>query len=622
MMAVMIRHWLSFFVIGAGIFAAAGISLAQPPTQSSLSGAYNVRYLGVNTNPADSAVSFSGTFTFDGNGGFTVSGTGASASTSDHTLKFLTSGQYLVLSNGMVQLTNPFDPTGTTQLNTTSTVLYGGLGSGYITASSTDTLYSDIFVAVKVGSGGSNATLSGNYRVASLEFLGGDFSQTRDTFFSLTADGKGSLGNVTITGTAQSLNNADTTQTSSGATYTVTANGTGTMTFPAPSGVTAANTLLSGAKTLYVSSDGNFFVAGGTTAYDMVVGVKAAPGASLGGFYFTSYLENYQGDSSGNTNGIYSEEGASNMVNAKDELAHQRINEDGFDSYDSTFYDQFSFDANGIQTLSDSYWANGAAGSFVIGAGRSTNYQLVVYMKSVPMNLSGNYLNPQGIVNAASSIPFTTSFAPGEFISLYGNGFTNSTLTSGLPFPNSLGGVQVTVNGTPAPIYSVSPTQINALIPYSAPTDGTLLEVKVSNIPNSAWVYSGPTDPGVYTYPTPGGIGIGAMIHNSDGTIVTEANPAKAGEAIQIYCSGLGTVTPTVTTGAAASSTTLSNTDNAVGVYIDGVNAKVLFAGLAPGFGGLYQINVTIPTGLTSGDHTLEIATNYSDNYQATIPIK
>ena len=604
------------------MFAAAGISLAQPPTLSSLSGAYNVRYLGVNTNPADSAVSFSGTMTFDGNGGFTVSGAGASASTSDHTLKFLTSGQYQVLSNGMIQMTNPFDPSGTTQLSTTSTVLYGGLGSGYITASSTDTLYSDLFVGIKAGSGASNATLSGDYRVASLEFLGGDFSQTRDTFFNLTADGKGGLGNVTITGTAQNLNNADTTQTSSGATYTATANGTGTMTFPAPSGVAAANTLLGGAKTLYVSSDGNFFVAGGTTAYDMVVGVKAAPGAGLGGFYFTSYLENYQGDSSGNLNGIYSEEGASNMVNAKDELAHQRINEDGFDSYDSTFYDQFNFDANGILTLSDSYWANGADGSFVVGAGRGTNYQLVVYVKSIPMNLSGNYLNPQGIVNAASSIPFTTSFAPGEFITLYGNGFTNSTLTAGLPFPNSLGGVQVTVNGTPAPIYSVSPTQINAIIPYSAPSDGSLLTIQVTNINNSTSVYSGPTDPGVYTYPTPGGIGIGAMIHNSDGSIVTEANPAKAGEAIQIYCSGLGPVTPAVTTGAAASGTTLSNTNNTVGVYIDGVNATVLFAGLAPGFGGLYQVNVTIPSGLTSGDHTLEIATNTSDNYQATIPIK
>jgi uncharacterized protein (TIGR03437 family) len=615
----MVRHWLSFAGIAAGMLAAAGTSLAQPPTQASLSGAYNVRYLGVNSSPADSAVSFSGTFTFDGNGGFTVTGAGASASTSDHTLKFLTSGQYNVLSNGMVQLTNPFDPTSTTVLSTASTVLYGGLGNGYITASSTDTLYSDTFVAVKAASGGSNSTLNGTYRVASLEFLGGDFTQTRDTFFSIAADGAGNLGNVTITGTAQSLNNADTTQTSSGATYTVTANGSGTLNFPAPSGVTAANTLLSGNKTMYVSPDGNVFLAGGATAYDLIVGIKAST-AALSGFYFTTYLENYIDPTSG---GIDSEEGASNIVDAQlDELAHQRINQDGFDSYDYTSYDQFTFDANGIETTTGSYWADGAGGNMVIGAGRGSDYFLQVYSKSIPMNLTGNYLNPQGIVNAASSIPFTTSFAPGEFITLYGNGFTNSTLTAGLPFPNSLGGVTVMINNTPAPIYSVSPTQINAIIPYSAPSDGTPIQVQVVNIPNTTWVYSGPTDPGVYTYPTPGGIGVGAMIHNSTGAIVTEANPATAGEAIQIYCSGLGTVTPPVTTGAAASTTTLSNTDSAVAVYIDGVSAQALFSGLAPGFGGLYQINVTIPTGLSTGDHTLEISTDYSDNIQATIPIK
>ncbi len=616
----MVRHWPSFFAVAAGILATAGISLAQPPTQASLSGAYNVRYLGVNTDPADSAVSFSGTITFDGNGGFTVAGSGVAASATGNTLAFLTSGQYQVLSNGMLQMTNPFDPLSTTVLNTASTVLYGGIGNGYVTASSTDTLYSDIFVAVKAGTGASNSTLSGTYRVASLEFLGGDFSQTRDTFFNIAPDGKGGLGNVTITGTAQNLNNVDTTQTSSGATYNVTANGSGTMTFPAPSGVTAANTLLSGAKTLYVSPDGSLFVAGGATAYDLIVGGKASTTA-LSGFYFTSFLENYQAGTS--FDGIYSAQGASNLLDAQgDELAHQRINEDGFDSYDSTFYDQFTFDSTGILTLDDSYWANVAGGGFVVGAGRGTNYQLVLYMKSIPMNLSGNYLNPQGIVNAASSIPFTTSFSPGEFITLYGNGFTNSTLTSSLPFQTSLGGVSVTVNGELAPIYSVSPTQINAIIPYDAASDGSLLAVAVSNIPNTTYVYSGPTDPGVYTYPTPGGIGVGAMIHNSTGQIVTESNPAVAGEALQIYCTGLGTVTPPSPTGAAASTTTLSYTDNAVGVYIDGVTAKVLFSGLAPGFGGLYQINITVPSGLSTGDHSLEIATNYSDNYQAAIPIK
>ncbi len=595
--------------------------MAQPPTQTSLSGAYNVRYLGINTSPANSAVSFSGTITFDGNGGFTVSGSGASAATAGHNLQFQNSGEYRVLSNGMVQMTNPFDPNGKPQLSASSnTVLYGGLGSGYLTASSTDTPYCDIFVAVKAGSSASNGTLAGNYRVASLEFLGGDLAQSRDTFFPITADGNGGLGNVTITGTAQSLNGAETTQNSDGATYSVTATGTGTMSFPAPGGATAANTLLSGTKILYVSADGSFFVAGGTSAYDMVLGVKAAPGATMSGIYFTGYLENYAAGTS--SDGISSKQGASNMVNANDELSHERINEGARNFYDSTGHYQFNFGPDGIETYSDSYWALGAGGSIVISSGRGSDYWLWIYVKSIPMNLTGNYLNPQGVTNAASSAPFTASFAPGEFITLYGNGFTNTSLTSSPPFQNSLGGVQVTVNGTPAPLYLVSPTQINAMIPYSAPSDGSLMEIKVTGIPNSAFVYSGPTDPGVFTYPTPGGIGVGAMIRNSDGSIVTETNPVIAGEAVQIYCSGLGSVTPAVITGAAAPVETLSHTDNAVGVYIDGVSADVLFSGLAPGFAGLYQVNVKIPNGLTSGDHTLEITTRYSDSYQAIIPVK
>jgi uncharacterized protein (TIGR03437 family) len=616
----MIRPWCSFSFALAGILVLGAVGFAQPPSSTSLSGAYSVRYLGWNTNNGTvGATSFSGTITFDGNGGFSVAGTGASAASSDHSLRFLTSGQYQVLPNGMIQMTNPFDPQSGTTFTNATTVLYGGLGNGYLTASSTDTTYCDILVAIKAGSGVSNATLNGTYRVASLEFLNGDLTQTRDTFFSITADGNGNLGTVTIAGTAQNLNGADTTQTSNGATYSLTGNGSGTINFPAPSGVASSNVLLSGNKTLYLSPDGSFFIAGGTNSYDLIVGGKAAP-ANLGGIYFTSYLENYAAGTQ--YDGLYSEQGSSNMANAVDELAHQRINEDGFDSYDSSFYDQFNFDANGILTLSDSYWANTAGGNFVIGAGRGSNYQIVVYMRSIPMNLTGAYLNPQGVVNAASSIPFTASFAPGEFISLYGNGFTNVTMNATqLPLPTSLGGVQVTVNGTPAPLQSVSPTQINAIIPYSAPSDGSLMEVKVSNIANSALVYSDVTAPGVFTSP-PGGIGIGAMLHNQDSTPVTASNPAVAGEYVQIYCTGLGAVTPPVATGAAAPSNPVSIANNSVAVYIDGVAAPVVFAGLAPSFAGLYQINIRIPAGLASGNHTLEVTTFSSDNYQAIIPIR
>ena len=137
----------------------------------------------------------------------------------------------------------------------------------------------------------SNSTLSGNYYVASMEFRGGNTNSSINTFFSMTADGSGNLGNPSITGTVATVGTSSTSQTSSGATYSVGTAGNGTMTFPAPSGVAAASQLLSGGKTLYVSPDGSFFIAGGASSYDFIVGVKALSGSNnttpLSGLYFT-----------------------------------------------------------------------------------------------------------------------------------------------------------------------------------------------------------------------------------------------------------------------------------------------------------------------------------------------
>src|SRR5205823_5035419 len=131
--------------------------------------------------------------------------------------------------------------------------------------------------AAPVSTANSAANLSGTYNVAGMEFLGGNFTQTRNALFSISADGKGALGDVTVRGTAQSLKDAPTVQTSAAATYTVTPNGTGTLVLPAPAGVTATNTLISGSKVLYAAADGSFFIAGGATTYDMIIGAKAAP---------------------------------------------------------------------------------------------------------------------------------------------------------------------------------------------------------------------------------------------------------------------------------------------------------------------------------------------------------
>jgi len=572
--------------------------------------------------------------TFDGKGDFTGSGSfvASGSGTSGAVLGAPSNNYYGVFSNGLIFMNNPFDTTG-------NTPLFGGVGNGALAMSSTDTNYCDLMVAMPVSTNNSAANLNGTYYIASMEFLNGAFSSSRDTFFSATFDGKGSLGNVTINGTALNLANAATSQTSNGATFTVSANGTGTLVFPAPSGVAANNVLISGTKNIFVAPDGSFFIGGGATTYDFVIGVKAAPGVKPNGLYFTSYLENVIDTTNNNAFTIYGADGSVNEVSSIGvEIGHQRVNPDFTLAYDDTYGVGFSPVANGTVTYSDSVYAVGAGGNIIIGAGSSSNYQLTFYVKSPALSGTGVFLHPQGVVNAASSVPFTASVAPGEFISLNGSGLAGATTTANsLPFPTTLGNVQVKVSWTDAngnaqsafcPVYYASPTLVDALVPYSTPGDGSVLTFQVINNgtpSNSTLLYSGPTAPGIFTIPS-GGIGNGAIEH-ADFSVVTTSSPAKVGETVQIFLTGMGKTTPAVNTGAAAPSNPLA-TATVPDVYIDGILAKVVFSGLTPGAAGLYQLNVTIPSGVTAGANvTIEIDTFDSNddlltvNAEATIPI-
>ncbi|MBS1857193.1 MAG: hypothetical protein JST11_17620 [Acidobacteria bacterium] len=633
MKVISVRNLLCMAAAFAGFACTA---FAQLPSAASLKGAYYVRYLGEDTG-SGAVVSFQGTMTFDGTGKYTVAGAGASSKTTDHALKFLSSGNYYVLSNALVILDNPFD----TASPSNSGPIYGGMGTGIVSGSSTEGTFLDIFLAVPASTAASNATLSGTYNVASLEFLNGDTKQTRDTFFPLTADGKGGLGSVTINGTAQSLSGAATVQTSAGATYALNANGSGTMTLPAPSGVSAGNVLLSGGKVLYTAADGSFFIAGGTGTYDLVFGAKAAPGASFDGLYFSAYLQNYATGSS--SDGVYAVSGSTNALSALGKvLAHERTNSDSSYPYDYTYTDTYQFGANGIAANSNQ--ALGAAGNLMIVAGSGGNYMLGVYTKSVPMTPVGAvYLNPQGVVNAANYIPFTAQVSPGEVVTLYGSGLAGQVATAGgTPFPNTLGGAQVniaykdatntTVNVT-APVYYVSPTQISAVVPYTVPSDGTTLVFSVTYngvTSNAASVYSGPASPGIFTVGSTG-IGSAAVLH-ADYSLVTAANPAHSGETIQLFLTGLGAVKNSIAAGSAGPTNPLNTTTIPVdigvrdsgGVFYDG---KVAFSGLAPGWGGLYQVNLTLPANLPTGTLTLSVycgdGTTSGDawNEEATIAV-
>jgi uncharacterized protein (TIGR03437 family) len=613
-------------ILSLAVLAALPAS-AQILSNETLNGTYHFRYLGALTSPANSARSFQGTLTFDGKGAYTVSGQGATGASG--TLQTRTSGTYYVGPGGLFYMTNPLDTTGNTRV-------FGGVGAGnVVVASSTDTSFVDIMVAFPASTSASNSSLSGSYHVASLEFAGGNFSQSRDTFFRMSANGSGGLGDVTIKGTSQSLRNAATTQTSQAATYTVSANGSGTMNLPAPAGQTAANTLLAGNKTLFVSADGNLFVAGTATGFDLVVGVKAysggAPNSALSGLYFSGLLQNYVGGNPAIQ--LYAGGGSSNfLANQGTELYHQRTNNRGVYSYDSTSAFESALDADGTSTGSTAIYGLGADGNVLLGAGAGTNYQFAIYVKAAQVGGTGVFLHPQAIVNAASNVPFTAQVSPGEYVTIYGSGLAAGTvIADAMPFPTTLGGVEVTINGTPAPLYYVTPGKIALIVPYSVP-DGLFLQFQVNNNgtkSNIAEAWPGPTSPGIFTL-TQDGLGDGAITH-ADFTVVNSASPAKPGETVLVYVTGLGELLTPVAAGSAAPGNPPAETAILPAVDIDGLEATVQFAGLTPGQPTLYQLNVTIPAGVQAGLVPIDILTGReaSDgsiivdayNYQAFIRI-
>jgi uncharacterized protein (TIGR03437 family) len=93
-----------------------------------------------------------------------------------------------------------------------------------------------------------------------------------------------------------------------------------------------------------------------------------------------------------------------------------------------------------------------------------------------------------------------------------------------------------------------------------------------------------------------------AAITHADGSLVSYASPATANETVVVYCTGLGPVSGAMVTGAPASLTSLQpTTPQPAAATVGGIPAVVSFSGLAPGFIGLYQINVQVPANAAPG---------------------
>jgi len=208
---------------------------------------------------------------------------------------------------------------------------------------------------------------------------------------------------------------------------------------------------------------------------------------------------------------------------------------------------------------------------------------------------------PGGVVSAAS---YTAgeALAPGSIISVFGVNLASTAAgASSLPLPKALAGATLQVGGYEVPLFYSSDGQINAQLPFELPPNSRpQLIVKGADfvtVPETITVAA--ARPGIFTT-TQDGKGQG-VIMDKDNRLVDTSNPAAAGDIVVIYCTGLGPTSPAVRSGEAAPASPLARVLTPVTVTIGGQPATVQYAGLTPGFVGLYQVNVQIPGGIAPG---------------------
>jgi uncharacterized protein (TIGR03437 family) len=242
------------------------------------------------------------------------------------------------------------------------------------------------------------------------------------------------------------------------------------------------------------------------------------------------------------------------------------------------------------------------------------------------------FVPSNGIVDSAAN---TTTYAAGAFISIYGLDLTTQTITNSVfPVPTQMGGVSVRVGDRFAPLFFVSPGQVNAMIPYEAGScpnggsSGCPVDVQVQVGSNSLYDYGNitvvPSAPKIFSIDS-SGKGQGAI---QDGSapgcpaacpIANSSNPASAGDILVIYASGLGQTTPAAIDGLAGTGTTaLASVTFSAGTTTKTVQS--VYTGVTSCCSALYQVNVAVPTGLGVGPANVQL-TDSSGNKSNTVTV-
>jgi len=230
-----------------------------------------------------------------------------------------------------------------------------------------------------------------------------------------------------------------------------------------------------------------------------------------------------------------------------------------------------------------------------------------------------------GIANAADY----RDLSPGALAFMFGDNFAGqAVIGTGSPLPFTLGGVSVSINGRLAPLLYADQHQINFQVPWETTVGTASVMVSVNNVnSNTVAVPMVTAHPGIYFLAgSPWIQDNPAAIQNSDYTLNSPSNPARAGTSIIVYLTGGGPVSPRVSSGAPSPASplaalTLTYSATLWPVELTPGPTGVAFAGLTPGGVGLVQMNIVVPPSLPTGTYPFYLTVNGQTSNLAKVSV-
>jgi uncharacterized protein (TIGR03437 family) len=230
---------------------------------------------------------------------------------------------------------------------------------------------------------------------------------------------------------------------------------------------------------------------------------------------------------------------------------------------------------------------------------------------------------PPAIAAVVGTATYLPKAAPAAYCSILGSGFTDqpamvwNSFVNGSTLPTSVGGISVNVNGVPAYVEYISPTQVNFLLPSSAAPGVANVDLITPIGVMTSTLEIDAVAPGIFTYALKGVVYASSVFAGLSSVVYVAAmgalpgyasRPAAAGDIIELYATGCGPTNPAAPDGVVLTKIYPTANLAAFEVTIAGKTSPVLSADLVGP--GLWQMNVQIPAGLTGGDQPLVLSVN------------